>query len=95
MDGKSIGKTIKGVLYLTIGGETYLICNKIYDLYSTKACMTFAQGAIKVPYFWLIEIMAIPLTPIMIKLIEKAITNNKISNDTDLVELFNKIKKED
>lgn len=96
MNGKKIGKTIKGILYITISGETCLICSKIYDLYSKQTCVAFAGGSIRIPYLWFVEIMAIPLTPIMIKLIKKTITANKIADDTDLVDLFKEInKKED
>lgn len=95
MNGKMIGKTIKGMLILTIGGETYLISRICYDLYAKQTCATFAGGSIRVPYLWFVEMMAVPIAPILVKLIAKLISNNKIADDTELAELFNKIKKED
>lgn len=95
MNVKKIGKAIKGMVILVIGGEIYLISQTCYDLYINKTSMAFAGGSIRVPYLWIVEIMAIPIAPILIKLIAKLVSNNKIADDTDLIKLFNKVKKEE
>lgn len=95
MNKKTIKNITQGALTIVIGGEIYLISRTFYKLYTENVCMTFAGGLIRVPYFILIELIAIPIAPIVVKSIGKIISNNKIADDTDLVGLFKKIKKEE
>lgn len=87
----NIKKIIEGGLLATTSYCTYEIGKAFYELYKTQKCIWFSPY-LCVPYYWLIEIALIPLSPLLIKCVANIISNNKITDDSDLLKIIKQLQ---
>lgn len=69
---------------------TYKIFKELFMLYKTQSCLYV--GSLGIPKFWIIGIVLANASPIFIKLISDYKSKNKISDDTDLLDMFQRLQ---
>jgi hypothetical protein len=90
MDVKKIGYRI---IYGILGTETTIVALKFHMLYKSGASIPFVAGEIIAPWWLLIEGTMIGFAPVITKMFIRALKNEEICDDSNLVNLINRINK--
>jgi hypothetical protein len=89
-----VKKIIYGSVFSVMGAETIAVSTKFYQLYKSGEMITFAGGYGVAPVWLLIEGMMIGIAPIITKCVIRAMKDNEIADDSNLLNLFNKLNKD-
>lgn len=88
-----IKKIIYGTAWSLWGTETLIFSAQFYKLYKSNEMLTFAGGWGVAPYWIIIEGTMIGFAPIITKHMIKALKNDGLSDESELVGLIKKINK--
>jgi hypothetical protein len=87
----NIKKIVYGTTYAILGTEVTAIGLNFYKLYISGASIPFVAGQIICPWWMLLEGTMIGFAPILTKMFIKALSNEEISDDSNLANLIQKI----
>lgn len=88
-----IKKIIYGTAWSLLGTETLIFSTQFYKLFKSNEMLTFSGGWGVAPYWLIIEGTMIGFAPILTKYFLKALKNEGLSDESELVGLIKRINK--
>lgn len=90
MKANTLKNTIYGGLYTVIGGESFLIGTKVYEMVKSNSMFTI-KGLELCPNWFAFEILMIGFAPLLTKQVLNLKRNNNSENQSNIQELIKSI----